>query len=171
MTEQLYRLSRVVQRQLLDGPWPPSKRVLVDAWASFFRWHECGEHVFRVRDRSPAIAHDLPLSSAPVRREAQCYMLEGEWIVLSRIPALHPIPVHGERVLSFRQPLLTYCTETESSGMASGYFNLIDQPTPRELQLMPGTSIAELWSRNLDHEEISTEALRIVRTLPFFFGS
>lgn len=172
MTKLLHRLSRAAQGNLLSGPWPPEVRALVDTWVALYRWHEAGEHIYRLREgeRTPAIAPDLPLATAALRRLGQCYVLEREdWIIIARQAAGEPVPVKGERVLSFRQPILVYCTGI-GDGLASGYFSLTDQPTPRELKLLPGIATAELWTRKMEAEEIGIEGVRLARTLPLFYG-
>ncbi|HWN09738.1 MAG TPA: hypothetical protein VNO50_10805 [Pyrinomonadaceae bacterium] len=175
MTKQLHKLAWAVQDKLLRGPWPvqPEQRVLVDAWAALCAWHESGEHIYRMRDdaRSPAIPPDLPLGDAPIQRNGQCYVIgRDQWIILARHQANVPIRVHApDRVLGYAQPVLCYATDLRG-GLASGYFNLLDQPTPSRLHLRPGTAISELWTRNLEAEEISEEGILLVKTIPLFYA-
>ena len=61
--------------------------------------------------------------------------------------------------------------QLHGEGLGAGCFSLVDQPTPRHLKLYPGKMTAELWDRKLEPEEISEDGLRLVRTLPLFYGA
>jgi len=175
MTKHLHTLAASVQDQLLRGPWPvtQSQRGLIDTWASLVRWHQSGEHVYRIRpgERSPAIDPDLLLATAPVVRDGQCYQLEREqWIVVARHAKAAPVVVSPDRAMAYPADVLTYAAPVSGGTLASGYINLADMPTPRHLKLIPGISVAELWARRLESEEIAEEALMLVRVMPFFYS-
>lgn len=175
MTKRIHTLAHEVQARLLAGPWPPKQRVLVDAWAALIVWRAEGEHVFRLRAgvHAPPIPPDLRLVSAPLRKAAVCYILplRGQWMILARVPAQYPLPVRSpERTLAFRQPLLCYATVTESGSLASGHINLWDQPSPRDVKIIPGTTRGEIGARKMETEEISEESIRLAQVLPWFFG-
>lgn len=155
MIRDLYALSTRLQDQLLQAAsslpadtWAnQAPRVLLDAWASLVRWHECGERVWRI---TPAAADetadmllpaDLPLATAPVRAEAVCYQLpdRSQWIIIARhTPAPCEVVVRGGVRFAYAQPVLTYCTLLADDTLASGFASLVDQPTPVELTLAPG---------------------------------
>lgn len=142
----LYPITARLQRAILDaGPISQVPRVRLDAWASLQLWHTSGELMWRItpeqadRMMDEPLTSDLPLQTAPTRGPAVCYILpDGEWIVLARHSAGEEIKVRGAIAWSYNQPLLTYCTATDE-GLSSGYVNLIDQPTPRSVVLLPGT--------------------------------
>ncbi len=47
MTKKLHNLAHEIQRRLLSGGAARTMEpVLRDAWASLYRWHEEGEHVY-----------------------------------------------------------------------------------------------------------------------------
>jgi hypothetical protein len=172
MTKQLERLYDTLREQLSRGVWPPDQRVLIDAYAALHVWRGSGAHVFRLRPgvRSPAIAPDLRLADALIEREAQLYVLgREEWIVVARVAALRGLDVAPGRVLAFRQALLVYCTMDADERLLAGHVSMEDQPTPRQMRLLPGTTTAEMWSRPLDAEEIAIEGVRLARVLPWFF--
>lgn len=173
MTKQLHRLAATVQRKLLDGPWPPQHRILIEAWTALVLWHESGEHVFRVRDgaRSPALDPALDLVNAPVARLGQCYVMgRDRWIVVGRVAAQAPIRVQApERVLAFSRSTLVYCCEAPDGGLAAGEMDLQLAATPRGLRLVPGTSVGELGVRPLNTDDISPEGILLAQVLPYFF--
>jgi hypothetical protein len=174
MTKDLHLLATRLQRQMLEAAWPPgpATRVYVDAYLTLVRWHWAGEHVYRVRDgRSPAIDPGLALATAPVVREAVVYVLDREdWVAIARHPARHPITVGPGKMLGYPAPVLTYCTEVAGGTLAAGYVNLTDQPTPRHLHMLTGTSLTELGPRPLGNEEIGEEMLRLARVLPYYYA-
>jgi len=176
MTKHLNKLAWTVQEQLLRGPWPPPPdgRVLVDAWAALVAWHESGDHIYRIRggERSPPIDANLPLASAPIRRDGQCFVIgRDKWIILGRHQANALIRVQApEKLIGYKQPILCYATLLHSGGLSSGYFNLVDQPTPSQLHLRAGIALSSIGARQLDGEEISEEGLLLVQVLPFFYA-
>ena len=177
MTKHLHRLATGLQRSLLEAPWPlpDSVTVVRDAWASLYRWHESGEHVYRIRSdvQIPPIPADLVLATAPTARPAVCYVLDRDrWIVIARHGAEEPIRIRApERVVAFRRPTLTYCAETETGGLASGLINLIDQPTPAHLHLYAGNvTRSDGTVHQLAASQISTEGLLLVRALPWYYS-
>lgn len=146
-------------------------RVLLDAWASLVRWHECGERVWRISAAAAdetgdmLLPADLPLATARVRAEAVCYQLPARetWIVLARhAPAPCEVIVRGDLRWAYRQPVLTYCTQIDDS-LASGIYNLDDCPTAGSLPLTiaPGTSLGLRGVRPLGEAEVSEEEARI----------
>ncbi len=159
MTKHLYSLSARLQEQLLGAAmlYPQDEwarhapRVQIDAWATLWRWHVTGEQIVRLTDEAEGaiLARPLPvdllLSTAPLRHESLALQLpdRSEWIVIARhAPAPAVIPVYGPHTWAYAQPLLTYVASSPRGtpeGIASGYVNLIDQPTPRDLRLIPGT--------------------------------
>ena len=153
----LQSIARDVQRRLLEsGDWPPA-RALVDAWFALVTWHEAGEHVYRLRKRTPAIDPELILAAAPVARAGVLYVARrGWWMLLARVESGRCYPVARDDArppLASRDPLLVYLTEVDG-GAESGYFNLREQPTPRALRF-----------------HARTAAVRLAQCLPCFFPS
>lgn len=156
MKKHLYRhattLQSALRRAAGDFPLPVNfgklcPRVQLDAWATLFRWHQAGEPTVRITDESEDAAisaplpRDLHLATHPLRHEAVAFQLPERslWIVLARhAPAPCHVVVWQEHGWDFAQPLLTYCANTESGGLAAGYINLADQPTLADLRLDPG---------------------------------
>ena len=177
MTKDLYRLAEQLQEQLrATSSLQDAPRVLLDAWASLYRWHGSGERVWRI---SPAAADEtadmllppeLPLATARVRAEAVCYQgpERGEWIILARhAPAPCEIMVYAPLRWAYRQPLLTYCTESESGELASGYYSLADYPTAGSLpdRIRPGTALGLAGARTLGDTATTEEEARVALAL------
>lgn len=164
-------LLRIAKTEPADQWAARAPRVMLDAWASLIRWHECGERIWRI---SAAVADevgdmvlppDLALATARVRAEAVCYQLPDrtEWIVLARhAPAPREVVVRGEVRWAFRQPLLTYCTEI-GGALCAGYYSLADYPAAGQLPLsMPaGTSLGLRRARPLGETETLEEESRV----------
>jgi len=175
MTKRIHQIARGLQAQLLQAGWPPeeSTRAAREAWASLYRWHQAGEHVYRVRTdvRTPPIAPDLQLSTAPTVRPAVCYVLDSDqWIVIARHGPGEPVVIHNpDRVYAEKSPTLTWATEYER-GLASGRINLRDQPAPADLRIGAGSVTTTRGRRPLDAGDIAPEMLRLVRILPLFYA-
>jgi len=189
MTKHIYRLASGLQDQLLGaamlhpaGEWARLvPRVQLDAWASVWRWHIDGEIITRVTEEMAAAfaAHplpgDLPLATAPLQSASLGVQLpdRSEWIVIARhAPAPATIPVHGQHHWAYAQPVLTYCASSalgSQTGLASGFVNLIDQPTPRDITLFAGrvTSMETEESRPIT--DISVDAQRLAIALHALF--
>jgi hypothetical protein len=78
MTKKLHKLAPEIQRRLLSGGAPRTMEpVLRDAWASLYRWHEEGEHVYRIRKDARALDVqlnlELPRSQHTVRSASNRY--------------------------------------------------------------------------------------------------
>lgn len=176
MTKHIHQIARGLQETLLGAAWPPdeSTRAAREAWASLYRWHQAGEHVYRVRTdvRTPAIAPDLPLATAPTVRPAVCYVLDtDQWIIIARHGPGEPVVIREpERVYAERAATLTWATEYER-GLASGRINLREQPTPADLRVGAGTVATARGHRDLDARDIAPDMLRLVRVLPLFYAS
>ena len=174
MTQRLPKLAHEVQRRLLSGGAPRTMEpVLRDAWASLFRWHEAGEHVYRIQEIKPDLPPELDLANAPVIHESSCYELPGgkDRIVLARHQASQPIVIHApEAVYAYPDPLLTYCTELAGGALASGVLNLVESPRYRDLYLPAGKSSGKSGERWLHQDEIAEEERRLRLAFPFFFG-
>jgi len=170
----LQSIARDVQHRLLaSAEWPPA-RALVDAWFALVTWHEAGEHVYRLRTRTPPIDPELILATAPVARAGVLYVARRDWwMLLARVESGRCYPVARDDArppLASRDPLLVYLTEVDV-GSESGYFNLREQPTPRALRLRAGTVSQELVERRMEREEVGTAAVRVAQCLPWFFAS
>lgn len=167
MNRTIYALAESLQRKLGAISLNDAPRVMIDAWASLYRWHVTGERVWRISDEQADRLMDEPLppalnlATAPVRGEAVAYQLpdRSEWIVLARhAPAPCLVVVHGDCRWSYAQPVLTYCTELPDGSLASGYFSLADMPTPSVLELRPGMT---MLSGPLTAAEIAEEDYRV----------
>lgn len=173
MTKHLHQLAARLQRQML-GAGPSAPAVIRDAWASLYRWHEAGEHVYRLRTdvRAPALPPDLALATAPVVRPAVCYVLDrDQWLILARHQAREPVIVQApDHVRAYSEPMLTYATELADGVLSSGTVNLRDTPTPRTLRIPAGTVLGELGTRRLEAEEMGDEMLRLARCLPYYYA-
>lgn len=176
MTRHLHHLATRLQDSLLRAGWPtpPHLAVMRDAWASLYRWHVSGEHVYRIRSdvRTPAIAAYLDLATAPVARAGVCYVLDrDQWVVIARHDAMEPIVLRApDRVRAYDAPMLTYATELDGGSLASGTVNLRTAPTPAHLRIPAGTSLGESGVRQLGGADISEEMLRIARILPWYYA-
>lgn len=182
MIRDLHTQARRLQDQLLRAAsshgddWPKqTPRVMLDAWASLVRWHECGERVWRISAAAAdetgdmLLPADLPLATARVRAEAMCYQLPDrrEWIVLARhAPAPREVVVSGPVRWAFHQPVLTYCTQIDGN-LSAGYYSLENYPTPAKLPLtlMPGTSLGLQAVRALGPADVVEEDARIALAL------
>ena len=168
MTNKLHKLAPEIQRRLLSGGAPRTMEpVLRDAWASLYRWHEEGEHVYRIRTEARALDAQLNLVTAEVMYEGCCYELPGrsDWIVIARHKAREPIVIHApQAVFAFPEPMLTYCTEI-TQGLASGTINLVEAPNYGSIYL-PGGKSGARW---LHQDEIAEEERRLRVALPHFF--
>jgi hypothetical protein len=175
MTKHLHTIATRLQQRLLGAGWPPSSadRVLVDAWAALLGWHHGGETIYRVRSdvRTPPVPPGLPLATAPVVRAGVCYVLDrSDWIIVARHEAHAVLPIRAhERSISYPAPVLVYATELSAGHLASGYVNLVDQPTPRHLRIYPGQAKTELGPRPIGAEELGEEMLRLARVLPLYY--
>lgn len=175
LTKHLHVLARGLQDRLLQAAWPPddTTRAEREAWASLYRWHLSGAHVYRVRTdvRTPPIAPDLQLATAPTVRPAVCYVIDrDQWIVIARHGPGEPVVIHSpDRVYAEKAPTLTWATEYDR-GISSGRINLRDQPTAADLHVSAGTVRTSTGSRPLDGSQIAPEMLRLVRVLPLFFA-
>jgi hypothetical protein len=182
MKKRLYEIAGSTQSRLLAeaGGVDSAPRVLLDTWATLHRWNLTGKKGFRITEDYESLLienplpPDLPLATACPARDAMAYQLPDrrEWIVIARIPAEMVIVVHGDiegKQYAFRDPLLTYLTETDSGGLAAGFFNLSDMPTPSKLQLQPGTSLGLTGERRLNPAEVTGEDWRVTLALLAFF--
>lgn len=177
MTKDIYRLADRLQRELLElaadrspEDWAAhAPRVLLDAWASLYRWNHDGEHRWRISAAAAdevgdmLLPPDLPLATAPVRAKAVAYQLpdRGAWIILARhAPAPSDVIVRGDVRWAYAQPVLTYCTMIERE-LASGYISIADMPTAGALLLRPGLSLTLSGHRVLGAAEISEEDWRL----------
>jgi hypothetical protein len=114
----------------------------------------------------------MHLQPAPVRAEAMAYQMpdRAEWIVIARHPAMAMINVYQDLGWQYRQPLLTYCMEPPSGGLAAGFFNLIDQPTPERLMLSPGTTLTMAGPRKLGTGEITEDDYRVTMAITHLYS-
>lgn len=148
MLSHIYEIANRLQRSLLEAESiPTAPRVALDGWASLQAWNQAGQQRWPISpeqaDRllDEPLPVDLALATASTRGPAVCYVLpDGAWIVLARHEKNQFIPVFGEVGWGYSGPVLTYCTELEDRSVASGYINLLDQPTPAHLKLYPGTA-------------------------------
>jgi len=152
MRKHIYRLANDLQHRLLEvgNPLDRAPRVILDAWASLWRWHDTGERTWRITSEhedalmANPLPSDLPLATAKRRGPAVAYQLPDrrQWIVLAYHDGKRePITVLGPEIgWSYSQPILTFATMIDDA-LASGYYNLTDQPTPADLHLRPGTSL------------------------------
>lgn len=182
MTKHLYRLATNLQRSLLavaGDSAPPinwgalAPRVMIDAWATLSRWNASGEAITRITDeQESAILADplppnLPLATVPIRHGALACQLPAltDWIVIARhAPAPARVTVRHPHGWDYAQPVLTYianCGDKPDS-IASGFVNLIDQPTPAALSLIPGRTIrADGSIPRLSEADITEEDYRL----------
>lgn len=147
MTKHLYHHANTLQRLIVAAGGPvKAPRVAIDGWATLWLWHRHGEAVWRIsaeqaeRLLDEPLPPDLPLATAPTRGRAVAYQLpeRREWVVLARHEAKAAIPIYaGLEPIAYDRPTLTYITETDD-GLDTGYYSLIDQPTPAALSLRPG---------------------------------
>jgi len=171
VTKQLHQLARLLQARLLTGGGPTgTERVVLDAWATLYRWHRSGERIWRIDadDAPPALRADLPLATAPIFAPAVCYHGpdRAEWIIVARHTAEEPI-WYGESAgqsYAFPDALITYAAMIGKT-LAAGFINLADQPTPAALYLMAGKS-ADRW---LDDDDIAPEERRFHRALRHWY--
>jgi hypothetical protein len=176
MTKHLHQLATRLQRSLLAAGWPtpPHLAVMRDAWASLYRWHESGEHVYRLRTdvRAAPLLADLPLATAPVVRPGVCYVLDrDQWLIIARHDARQPVIVRApDYIRAYSEPMLTYATELADGVLAGGTINLRDTPTLHTLRIPSGTVIGELGTRRLEAEELGDEMLRLARCLPYYYA-
>jgi hypothetical protein len=63
----------IALRRMPEASHRTMEPVLRDAWASLYRWHEEGEHVYRIRTEARALDAQLNLVTAEV-------MYEGCWL-------------------------------------------------------------------------------------------
>lgn len=175
MTKRLHQIARGLQDTLLGAAWPPddSTRAAREAWASLYRWHVAGEHVYRARTdvRTPPIDPGMPLATAPIARPAVCYVIDtDQWIVIARHGPGEPVVIkHPDRVYAEIAATITWATEYDR-GVASGGINLRDQPTPADLRVAAGTVAPTRGQRPLGGSDIAPEMLRLVRVLPLFYA-
>lgn len=180
MTKHLYTLARNLQSALLQaaGDLPPpvnwgklALRVHLDAWATLYRWHEAGEPITRITPEaedailSGGLPPDLPLATAPLAQPALACQLpdRSQWIVIARhSPAPSHITLRAAHGWTFAQPVLTYCSNTETGGIMSGFVNLTDQPTLADLRLSPGRSIkSDGQIKSLSESEVTEDEYRL----------
>lgn len=159
MRKRAYRIAEYLQQQLHGAALahPPDQwaihvpRVQLDGWASLWRWHQAGEPVWRIteaeeRDTLAAPPRgDVQLATCRLRREAVACILPDrrDWIVIARhAPAPAWVPVYCEHGWAYAQPLVTWCGRSDGEGataFTSGYVSLLDQPTPADVVVLPGT--------------------------------
>jgi hypothetical protein len=188
MTKQLHLLARKLQAKLVSlDDQRDALPVERDAWATLYRWHIAGEHVYRIRSDVPVpiMRPDLDLATAPVARAGVCYVIDrDQWMVIARHAAQEPIVVQApDLVRAYSEPMLSYCSSIrvprlERSGvvlrdvavMVSGVLNLRDMPTPASLKMPPGTSLGAdgVW-RLLTAEDIAPEMVRLAKVLPWYY--
>jgi hypothetical protein len=189
MTKHLHLLAAKLQRNLLAMADPRDAAPIVrDAWASLYRWHEAGEHMYRIRSdvTVPTMDPDLDLATAPVARAGVCYVIDrDQWLVISRHDEMQPVVIRAPNLVrAYDAPMLTYCTSirvprleragvviTDSDVMCSGTINLSDTPTPRTLRMPPGTTLGSdgIW-RLLTADDIAPEMVRLAKVLPWYYA-
>lgn len=167
-SKQIYSTANRIHGKILDiGDVKKLPRVLIDAWASLYAWHQSGERVWRITAEQAGRLLDEPLpdaimlESSPTRGPAVCYELPSrrDWIVLARhAPPPCEIVVFENLRWAYGEPILTYCTELENGTLSSGYFNLRDYPNPSKIQIRPGYG---LISGKLTMAEIAEEDYRV----------
>lgn len=183
MTKNLIEWAEKLQQQIRDITNDDLEKIasvprgILDAWATLLRWNLSGGQVVRIgeEEENALLSHCLPadlnLQAARVKYEAMAYQLPDrkEWIVIARhAPAPSEIVVYGALRWAFNQPLISYVTELEDGTLASGFVNLLDQGTPSQINLIPGTSLGR-GRRALNEAEISTEDYRFALALTKFY--
>ena len=180
MTKHLYALANNLQsalRRAAGDTLPPvdwSKRALrvhLDAWATLWRWHQVGEPIIRITEEaedaiiSGGLPASLRLADAPLSKEALACQLpdRSQWVVIARhSPGPCTVQVWEQHGWTFAQPVLTYCANTESGGIMSGFVNLIDMPTVADLRLIPGKLITKDGrTPDLTESEVTEDEYRL----------
>lgn len=181
MKQDIYSLAERLQTALMRtaDEHPPAlwakhaPRVQLDAWATLYRWHNSGEHVWSIsaamadETEDMVLPYDLQLATARVRGEAVAYQLpeRSEWIVLARhAPAPCEVQVRDGVAWAYAQPVLTYCTLLHGGALAAGYYSLADQPTPDRMVLRPGITLGQSV-RALTEASLPEEEYRIALAL------
>lgn len=181
MTRQALLLAHRLQSALLQlaggGPLSAAPRVLLDGWATLYRWHAAGQRVTRLTaEHEDAILdnplpQDLDLAEADLRHEAIGIELSDrrDWIVIARhAPAPCEVVVQGEIRWAYGQPLLTFVTEI-GGDIKAGYFNLAAMPTPDALALRPGIALTRAGVRALAESETLEEDYRVALAIPTLY--
>ena len=172
-TKELRRIALEVRGELALGEWPPPM-----GWqamhAALTLWRAEGEFIFRLRDEyPPALPADLPLLTAPVRREACCYVSRRKWwMIVARVPTgrIFRIESGTERSYQFSGPALAWATEfAEEDRWSGGVIDLQATRTPRELRLRGGEDLVE--GRVLERAELADEGVRLAQCLPWFYAA
>lgn len=163
----------------LDWPPPnpgqPPTRTWIDMVLTLRTWIAggCPMETVAADHRSPALAADLPLATAPLHREACCYVIGAQMVYLTRHPAGAVVDVAPDRQLKLspRGAILTYLT-TRGPGhpVGAGYISLADQPTPRHLRLLPGKTLSEIYLAPLSEADLAEDGLALARVIPLHYA-
>jgi hypothetical protein len=150
MRKDLHRLAHRLQALLRQhegqGSLPQAPRAAIDAWAALTAWHAAGEPMLRLTDEaedallSLGLPPDLPLATAPTTRRGDALLIQtpdrAHHVLVARLAQDAQVPICEGASLHLTGRLLVYCIPQEQ--LASGFFQLRDQPTPADLHLLPG---------------------------------
>lgn len=150
MRKDLYALATQLQSLLRahaeQGTLATAPRAVIDAWAALTAWHAAGEPMLRLTDEAEdaLLTHGLPpdlqLATARTTRRGDALLVQtpdrAHHVLVARLAQDAHVPICEGASIHLTGRLLVYCIPQEQ--LASGFFQLRDQPTPADLHLLPG---------------------------------